>query len=98
MDIGDRIKQFRTARGYSVNKLATLSGVSQSYLRDIELGNKNPTVEILSVICDTLGISLSEFFNEEISGSFFEDPLLSEVFKLSNDQKNALLQLLKTFQ
>lgn len=48
MDIGERIIFLRTAKQYSVNKLANLAGISQSYLRDIELGNKNPTVEILS--------------------------------------------------
>ena len=42
MNVGKRITFFRTAKNYSVNKLATLSGISQSYLRDIELGNKNP--------------------------------------------------------
>ena len=54
MNVGKRITFFRTAKNYSVNKLATLSGISQSYLRDIELGNKNPTIEILSYICEAL--------------------------------------------
>lgn len=61
MNVGKRITFFRTAKNYSVNKLATLSGISQSYLRDIELGNKNPTIEILSYICEALNISLREF-------------------------------------
>lgn len=42
-----------------------LSGISQSYLRDIELGNKNPTVEILSIICSALEITLQDFFHED---------------------------------
>lgn len=50
MDVGKQITFFRTEKGYSVNKLATLSGISQSYLREIELGNKNPTVEILTYL------------------------------------------------
>ena len=65
MKIGNRIAYFRTAKGYSVNKLATLSGISQSYLRDVELDNKNPTVEILSIVCNTLGVSLKEFFDDD---------------------------------
>ena len=56
MNVGKRITFFRTAKNYSVNKLETLSGISQSYLRDIELGNKNPTIEILSYICEALNI------------------------------------------
>ena len=65
MDIGKRIEYFRKQKGYSVNKLANLSGVSQSYLRDIELENKNPTVAFLTIVCNALGISLQDFFNEE---------------------------------
>ena len=34
MNVGKRITFFRTAKNYSVNKLATLSGISQSYLRE----------------------------------------------------------------
>ena len=65
MDVGKRIAYFRTAKHYTVNKLATLAGISQSYLRDIKLGKKNPTVEVLSYICEALEISLRDFFDEE---------------------------------
>ena len=61
MDIGKRIAYFREQKGYSVNKLANLSGVSQSYLRDIELENKNPTVAFLTIVCNALGISLQDY-------------------------------------
>ena len=96
MDIGKRIAYFRTAKGYSVNKLANLSGISQSYLREVELGNKNPTIEILSFICDTLEITLKEFFDEESKKELEEDPLLAKIYQLTPEQKNALLVFLKT--
>lgn len=95
MDIGKRITYFRTAKNYSVNKLANLAGISQSYLRDVELGNKNPTVEILSVICDTLEISLFDFFNEN-NNELKEDPLLSKIYQLTPEQKEALISFLDT--
>lgn len=96
MDTGKRISFFREAKGYSVNKLATLSGVSQSYLRDVELGKKNPTVEIISCLCDTLGISLKEFFDTEIEGAFLEDPLIKQIYHLNPVQRKALAAFLKT--
>ena len=58
LNVGKRIIQLREDKGISTNKLANLAGISQSYLRDIELGNKQPTVEYLSYICDALGITL----------------------------------------
>lgn len=38
-NIGNRITQLRSAKGYSVNKLANLAGISQSHLRDVERRN-----------------------------------------------------------
>lgn len=94
MDIGKRIAYFRTAKGYSVNKLANLSGVSQSYLRDIELGNKNPTVEFISIICDTLGISLKDFFDDQTEDTLSSDPLLTKIYQLTPKQRQSLLDFL----
>ena len=96
MEISKRITHFRTLKGYSVNKLANLSGISQSYLREVELGNKNPTVELLSLLCDTLDISLKDFFDDQISDKFFNDPLIAKIYRLSPDQRKALLSFLET--
>lgn len=93
MNTGETIKKFRLERGYTVNKLAGLAGISQSYLRDIELGNKNPTVEVLSYICGALHISLTDFFNAYY-GTEGEDPLLSEIHRLSPPQREALTNFL----
>jgi transcriptional regulator with XRE-family HTH domain len=40
----------------------------------VELGKKNPTVEILSYLCDALDISLQEFFDTESKKAFSEAP------------------------
>ena len=54
MNVGERIKALREAKNLTVNKLANMAGISQSLLRDIELGNKKITVETLSYFCDAL--------------------------------------------
>lgn len=95
--IGERIKYFRQKKGITVNKLANLAGISQSYLRDIEMGNKNPTIEIVALICQALNISLKDFFDNNTDTSLLEDPLISKIFELNNKQKKALLYLLETF-
>ncbi len=86
MEVGMRIKEFRTAKGLTVNKLANLAGVSQSYLRDIELGNKQPTVEYLSYICDALDITLLMFFDDVKENDDFNNAIK----KLNPEQKQAL--------
>lgn len=95
MDVGNRIKELRERKNITVNKLATLSGISQSYLRDIELGNKNPTVDYLEYICFGLGISLREFF--DVNNKENEDFLLT-INNLTDKQKSLLKELIKSFQ
>lgn len=96
MEIGERITYFRTQKNYSVNKLANLAGISQSYLRDVELGNKNPTIEILSYICGALNITLKEFFDDDIPTQIKNDPLIGKIYKLTPKQKKALEQFIDT--
>lgn len=94
MNVGKRIKTLREAKGLTVNKLANIAGISQSFLRDIELGNKNPTVETLSYFCEALDISLSDFFDDdEIKISPF---LESAIKKLSNAQQIRLAEFINS--
>ncbi len=92
MNVGERIKALREEAGYTVNKLANMAGISQSFLRDIELGNKNPTVETLSYFCDALKISLSDFFREDDNEIY--PPLVSAISKLTLEQQRSLAETL----
>jgi len=92
MDIGERIKYFRLQKNITVNKLANKAGISQSYLRDLELGNKQPTIEYLSYICEALNISLKRFFSEDENNS----ELHSLIDSLTDTQKLRLTEFLKS--
>lgn len=67
--ISEKISKLRKESNLSVNRLANLSGLSQGFVRQIELGEKNPTVESLRLICEALNISLVDFFKDEIDES-----------------------------
>lgn len=95
--VGPRITELRTAKNLSVNKLATMTGVSQSYLREIELGKKNPTVNFLALICGALKISLRDFFDIEPASKKEENLLYEKISQMSAEQKRALLQFLDMF-
>lgn len=88
MDVAQRLIELRNMRGITTNKLANLAGVSQSHLREIEMGTRNPTVQTLSYFCDALGITLGEFFND--SESELDPFLVSAAKTLSGDQQIAL--------
>ncbi len=90
MDVGTRITFLRQKKNMTTNKLANMAGVSQSYLREVELGKKNPTVEMLSFICDALNITLRDFFTEE--ERVVQPFLLSAIEGMTEEQQ---LQLAK---
>ena len=48
----------------TINKLATESGVAPSTIKNILYGkSQNPGIVTLKMLCDGLGISLTEFFD-----------------------------------
>lgn len=98
MELQKRITYLREQKGITVNKLANLAGISQSFLREIELGNKKPTIETLSYICDALEISLKDFFDDDLFKQFPENELLNEIYKLTPEQRKLFLQLLRSFK
>ncbi len=97
INIGERIAYFRTSKGLTINRLANKAGVSQSYLREIEMGRySNPSVDVLDVLCGALGISLREFFDTEIEIHNIDDSLLKEIAQLTPEQRENLTQFLKS--
>ena len=93
--VGDRLRFFREQKQISTNKLANLAGISQSYVREIELGNKNPTIEIIFHLCRALDISLKDFFDDE-NNLLSNDPLITRIYRLNTAQREALLTFLNT--
>ena len=61
-----RIYELCWEKDITINKLATLSGLSRSSLKNILYGkSKNPGIVTLKILCDGLQISLTEFFNTD---------------------------------
>lgn len=70
MNIGEasrkRILELCAEKNMSINKLATLSGITQSTLNNIVSGrNKSTTVSTVKKLCDGLNITIIEFFNTD---------------------------------
>ena len=51
----------------TVNKLSSMSGVTQSTVNNIVSGrNNSATISTIKKLCDGLGITIEEFFNSEL--------------------------------
>ena len=62
--VGQRIRNFRTAKGLSQEKLAELSGCHPTYIGQLERGEKNATIESIEKISVALGVPLSTMFEK----------------------------------
>lgn len=65
MDIGDRIKHFRTVKGLSQKEVATNIGIDQAQYSRIESGKVEPTLSSLGKIAEALSIEIAELFSKE---------------------------------
>ena len=68
MNIGEAVKErileLCRERDISINKLCTMSGVTQSTVNNIVSGrNKSVTISTIKKLCDGLEITLIEFFD-----------------------------------
>jgi len=71
MNIGEAVKEriLELCREHdiSVNKLSSMSGVTQSTVNNIVSGrNNSATVSTIKKLCDGLGITIEDFFNSEL--------------------------------
>ena len=62
--LGQRIRNYRTAKGLSQEKLAELSGCHHTYVGQIERGEKNATIESIARISSALNVSLEKLFEK----------------------------------
>lgn len=71
MTIGEavvcRIEMLCAQNDITLNKLGTLSGITQSTLNNIVNGTgKNPTISTIKKICDGLNITIIDFFSHAL--------------------------------
>ena len=71
MNIGEAVKErileLCRENDISINKLSSMSGVTQSTVNNIVSGrNNSATISTIKKLCDGLGITIEEFFNSEL--------------------------------
>lgn len=97
-DLGSRLKSLREANGLSIYKLSSISGVSKSYITEIEKGvKKNLQLNTLESLCKALNTSLAEFFSREVGPpdiTINQKRLLEISKNLSDDEVESLVILL----
>ena len=60
--IGQLLKDLREERGWSLREFGLIVGMNKTYLGDIELGKRNPSINSLEKIVAGYGLTVKEFF------------------------------------
>ena len=65
--VRERILELCREEEISINKLSSMSGITQSTINNIVSGrNNSTTVTTIKKLCDGLGITIEDFFNSAL--------------------------------
>lgn len=100
MDVLNRLKELQQQRGWSEYKIAKEAGLSPNTVSNIYRRGNTPSVVTLEAICKAFNITMAQFFAE---GDLVElTPELRRLVDswavLSDEQKTALWQIIKTYE
>lgn len=61
---GQRMRALRVARGLSQEEFAANCGLDRTYISGVERGRRNISLKNIEVVAQSLGVKISEFFEE----------------------------------
>lgn len=85
------IKQLRESKNISQYKLSQMTDISRTYIRNLE-NNKicNPTIHILSLISNALGVNVKDLFYTELDIESLRKKMHRKIAKYGIDSKEVL--------
>ncbi len=93
--IRDRISILRTKKGISEYKMSIDMGHSKSYIQSISSGKALPSMSEFLYICEYLGVTPMEFFDEEIAEPSMTNELFELTKKMSAEDISVLINMAK---
>lgn len=97
---GERLRQLRIERGFTQEEIALRADITTSYYGQLERGTANPTINTLTKICDVMGVSIIDIFNESNTNLLGVDTLTMQILHYLSDktdeEKSTVLALIKT--
>ncbi len=94
--IRKRITELRIKKGVSEYKMSLDLGHSRSYMQSIVSGRSLPSMAEFLYICKYLGVTPSDFFDEEIDNPALIKKALEGISRLSERDLSLLLSLIES--
>ena len=89
--IRDRLSSLRQEKQVSERKMSLDLGHSTSYIRSITSGRSLPSMGEFLYICEYLGITPMEFFNEEKDTTLLQQKVIDSIYAMSDDDLALLI-------
>lgn len=92
-DFGKRLREKRAEKNMSAKLLAQGVGVQESYINQLELGNKTPSFDTLIKLINTLEITSDELLGDYINNSspkLIESRIGNIISKMSKQQQDRI--------
>ncbi|MCX8497235.1 MAG: XRE family transcriptional regulator [Akkermansiaceae bacterium] len=93
-DLGRRVKKLRADRNWSLEELASASGVSRSMLSEIERQRANPTLSVTYRIAQAFGLSLQDLIESANSASTIQTIRANERTQIFRSDKQCQIRTL----
>jgi len=95
--LAEKLKERRKANNLSLDELAAKTGMSKSYLWELENRPANPTAEKLAKLADALGVTtayLTENTNE-LTNEVLQEAFFRKFNKLSEEDQKKIQQIVE---
>jgi transcriptional regulator with XRE-family HTH domain len=101
--VGENIRQLRKKRGLSQEQLAFRADINASYMGQVERGEKNPTIDVLSKIANALqtpleilvNVSSSPVLADDLDPEGYATKIVHQIHGLSLKEQEAVYKIVK---
>ena len=97
--LGQRIREQRKAKGWTMEQFAEKVELSPNYVGDLERGNKIPSLETFIRIVEVLDVSADVLIRDSVAPASYvaDDELNRKLQQLTPGQKKAATDILNAY-
>lgn len=98
-DLGQKIRQVRTAKGYTQQALAQKADIGCVYLSEVERGIKMPSLNVFIKLVEALDVSADYILRDEVTtgSTFIYNELAEQLNALTPRQRKTAADILKAY-
>ena len=93
--IRDRISKLREEKQVSERKMSLDLGHSTSYIRSITSGRSLPSMSEFLYICEYLGVTPMEFFNEAKATTLIQQKDIDYIYSMSDADVSLMIEFIE---